>query len=138
MCPQKCEAKWIICVIGAAAIIVVILAMVVHFSSNGSNEVKMVGSGEVANFKESSGLHLLEIEAPKASSDGWSILEIGFVILAFKLGLVLTHLAHYCFVTKRLVKKKVAIQMEHEMMKLTPKPPIVSGVIGVPAVVPAL
>ena len=25
----------------------------------------MVGSGEVANFKESSGLHLLEIEAPR-------------------------------------------------------------------------
>ena len=40
------------------------------YSSNGSNEVEMVGSGEVANFKESSGLHLLEIEPPKGSSDG--------------------------------------------------------------------
>ena len=36
-----------ICLIGAAAIVGVILATVVHFSSGGGNEVKMVGSGEV-------------------------------------------------------------------------------------------
>ena len=133
MCGQKCRAKWVICLIGAAAIVVVILATVVHFSSDGSNEVKMVGSGEVANFKESSGLHLLEIEAPEAGTDEWSILEIGFVVLAFKLGLIVTHGLHYCFVTRSLVKKKVAKSMELEMMKLTPKPPLVSGTVEVPA-----
>ena len=42
MCGQKCKAKWVICLIGAAAIVVVILATVVHFISDGSNEVKML------------------------------------------------------------------------------------------------
>ena len=93
----------------------------------------MTGSGEVANFKESSGLHLLEIEAPKGSSDGWSILEVGFVVLVLKLGLIMTHGLHCCFVTKKLVKKRVAKSMELEMMKLTPKPPVVSGTVEVPA-----
>ena len=131
MCGKKCDAKWVICLIGAAAIVVVILATVVHFISDSSNEVKMVGSGEIANFKESSGLHLLEIEAPEAGTDEWSILEIGFVVLAFKLWLIVTHGFHYCFVTKSLVKK--AKSMELEMMKLTPKPPVVSGTLEVPA-----
>ena len=90
MCGKKCNAKWVNCLIGASAIIVVILATVTHFSSGGSNEVKMVGSDEVT-FQESSGLHLLEIEAPEVGTDGWSILDIGFVILAFKLGLIVTH-----------------------------------------------
>ena len=98
-----------ICVIGAAAIIVVILATVVHFSSDGSNELEMVGSGEVANCKESSGLHLLEIEAPEAGTDEWSILEIGFVVLAFKLRLIVTHGLHYCIVTKPVVSGSVEV-----------------------------
>ena len=38
-----------ICLIGGAEIVVGILATVVHFNSGGSNEVKMVGSGEVTN-----------------------------------------------------------------------------------------
>ena len=133
MCGQKCKAKWVICMIGAAAIFVVILPTVIHFGSGGGNEVKMNGSGEVANFKESSGLHLLEIETPKGSSDGWSILEIGFVVLVFKLGLIVTHGLHYCLVTKKLVKKRVKKSMEFEMMKLTQKPPAVSGISKVPA-----
>ena len=78
-------------------------------------------------------LHLLEKEALEVGSDGWSILEIGFVVLAFKLGLIVTHGLHYCFVTTNLVKKKVAKFMELEMMKLTPKPPVVSGTLEVPA-----
>ena len=122
-----------ICLIGAAAIVVVILATVVHFISDSSSEVKMVGSGQIANFKESSGLHQLEIEAPEAGTGEWSILEIGCVVLAFKLGLIVTHGLHYCFVTKNLVKKRVAKFMELDMMKLTPKPPFVSGTLEVPA-----
>ena len=51
MCGQKCEAKWVICMIGATAIFVVILAPVINFGSGGGNEVKMNWSGEVENFK---------------------------------------------------------------------------------------
>ena len=60
-------------------------------------------------------------------------MEIGFVVLVIKLGLIVTHGLHYCFVTKRLVKKRVTKSMELEMMKLTPKPPVVSGTVEVPA-----
>ena len=104
----------------------------INFGSGGGNEVKMNGSGEVANFKESSGLHFLEIETPKGGSDGWSILEIGFVVLVFKLELIVTHGLHYCLVTKKHVKKRVKKSMDFEMMKLTQKPPAVSGIVKVP------
>ena len=112
VCKQTCNAKWVICLIESAAIVVVMLARVVNFSSGGSNDVKMVGPNEVANFKESSGLHLLEIEEPWGGTDEWTILIIGFVFLCFKLGLIVTHGLHCCFVTKYLVKKRVTKSME--------------------------
>ena len=60
-------------------------------------------------------------------------MEIGFVVLLLKLGLIVTHGLYYCFVTKKPVKKRVAKSMELEMMKLTPKPPVVSGTVELPA-----
>ena len=69
----------------------------------------MISSHEVANFKESSGLHLLKIEAPEDGSDGWSILKIGFVVLVLKLGLIVTHGLHYCIVTKPVVSGSVEV-----------------------------
>ena len=38
---QKHETKLVICLIGAAEIIVVVLATAIHFTSGGSNEVNM-------------------------------------------------------------------------------------------------
>ena len=97
-----CEAKWVICGIGAAAVIVVILTTAIHFTSGGNNDVNLGECDDV----ESNGIHLIKVDA--SNNGGWSVLEVGFVILAIKLGLILSHALHYCFLTKKLVKKKVA------------------------------
>ena len=101
-----CEAKWVICGKGAAAIILVILTTVIHFTSGGNNEFNLGEGDDGANVKESSGIHLIKVDA--SNNDGWSRLEVGFVVLAFKLWIILSHALHYCFLTKKLVKKKVA------------------------------
>ena len=38
------------------------------------------------------GLHLIEVDA--SNNDEWSLLEIGFVVLALKLGLTISHALH--------------------------------------------
>jgi hypothetical protein len=58
-------------VIGAAAVIVVILVTAIHFTSGDNNEVNMVEGNDVANFKESSGIHFLEVDA--FDNNGWSV-----------------------------------------------------------------
>ena len=123
-----CEAKWVICGIGAAAVIVVILTTAIHFTSGGNNEICLGEGNDVANIKESSGIHLIEVDA--SNNNGWSVLEVGFVILAIKLGLILSHALQYCFHTKKLVKKKVAKAVNIEMLKLTP-PVVIPGILEV-------
>ena len=47
------------------------------------------------------------------------------VILAVKLGLILTHGFHYCCVTKKIVKKKVARERAMiEMSNVAKEPPV--------------
>ena len=84
-----CEAKWVIAVIGVAAVIVIIMSTSIYFSSGGSNEINLGEGNDVANVKESTGIHLIEVDA--SNNDGWSWLEIGFIVLALKLGLMLSH-----------------------------------------------
>ena len=87
-----CEAKWVIVVIGIAAVIVIIMSTSIYFSSGGSNEVNLGEGDDVANIKESNGIPLLEVDA--SNNDRWSGLEIGFVVLALKLGLMISHAFH--------------------------------------------
>ena len=134
MCNKKCDPKWLWCLGAIGVIIIIVLSIVVHFSAGASNKVEMVGPGEKATFKESSGVHLLEIEESEEESSNWTLLEIGFVVLCFKFVLVMTHVLHYCFITKGLVRKKVTKNMEVEILKLSKNPPPAGG-IEVPALV---
>ena len=134
MCNKKCDPKWLWCVGAIGVIIIILLSIVVHFSAGASNKVEMVGPDEKAAFKESSGIHLLEIEEPEGKSSNWTLLEIGFVVLCFKFVLVMTHVLHYCFITKGLVGKKVTKNMEVEMLRLS-KNTSPTGGIEVPALV---
>ena len=84
--------------------------------------------------KQHSKSHLLEVEESEGKSSNWTLLEIGFVVLCFKFVMVMTHVLHYCFITKGLVRKKVTKNMEVEMLKLS-KNPLPAGVIEVPALV---
>ena len=45
-----CEAKWVIVVIGVAAVIVIIMSTLIYFSSGGTNEVNLGEGNVVANI----------------------------------------------------------------------------------------
>ena len=91
-----------------------------------------MGQGnDVANIKESTGIHLLEVDA--SNSESWSWLEIGFVILALKMGLLLSHAVHYFCLTKQLVKKKIVRAVEIEMKNVNVTPQVVPGTLQIPA-----
>ena len=67
---------------GVVAVIVIIMSTSIYFSSGGSKEFNLGEGNNVANIKESTGIHLIEVDA--SNNDGWSWLEIGFTMLALK------------------------------------------------------
>ena len=103
-----CEAKLIIVIIRVTAAIVVIMCTSIYFTSGGSNKVDLGDGNDVSKINTSNGIHLLEVD--NSNSNGWSWLEIGFVVLALKLGLLISHAFHYFYLTKHLVKKKSRIR----------------------------
>ena len=85
----------------------------------------------MANVKESTGIHLIEVDA--SNNESWSWLEIRFVVLALKMGLLLSHATHYFCLTNHLVKKKVVRAVEIEMKNVTPLVNNVPGTLQIPA-----
>ena len=126
-----CEAKWINVVIGVAAAIVTIMCTSICFTSGGSNEVNLGEGDDVSNINTSNGIHLLEVD--NFNSNGWSWLEIGFVVLALKLGLLISHAFHYFYLTKHLVKKKVVKAVDIAMQNVAAPVNNVPGVLVIPA-----
>ena len=110
-------------------VIIVILSMVINFGGNSGSSVEMSGENESALVEESSGIHLLEINGSGMSSKGeWNWMEISFVVLGFIFVLNFTHICHYCFFTKKVVKRKVARDVEMEMGRLAKAPKAIEGV----------
>ena len=99
--------------------------------SGGTNEVNLGEGNDVSNINTSNGIHLLEVDA--SNNEGWSWLEIGFVVLALKLGLLISHAFHYFYLTKHLVKKKVVKAVDIAMLNVTPPANNVPGVLQEPA-----
>ena len=126
-----CEAKWVIVVIGVAAVIVIIMSTSIYFSSGGNKEFNLGEGNNVANVKESTGIHLIEVDA--SNNDGWSWLEIGFVVLALKLGLLISHAFHYFYLTKHLVKNKVVKAVDNATQNVAAPVNNVPGVLVIPA-----
>ena len=58
-----CTPKWVIVAVGAAAAVVTILCMSIYFSSNGSNQIDMGPGDDTSMVKESSGFHIIEVDA---------------------------------------------------------------------------
>ena len=87
-----CTAKWVIVAIGGASAVVIIMSMSIYFSSSGSNEIDLGDGDDTSIVKESKGFHIIEVDA--SNNQGWSWLEIGFIILALKLGLICSHALH--------------------------------------------
>ena len=87
-----CTAKWVIVAIGGSSAVVIIMSMSIYLSSSGSNEIDMGNGDDTSIVKESNGFHIIEVDA--SNNQGWSWLEIGFIILALKLGLICSHALH--------------------------------------------
>ena len=91
-----------------------------------------MGEGnDEANVKESTGIHLIEVDA--SNNDGLSWLEIGFVVLALKLGLLISHAFHYFYLTKHLVEKKIVKSVGIAMQNVAAPVNNVPGVLVIPA-----
>ena len=87
---------------------------------------------------QSSCVHLLEVNGAILGSNGckgsWSWSEYICVLLVFIFILKCTHIAHYCFLTKKIVKKKVTRNVSLQMENLT-KGPLAKDVVIVPGIV---
>ena len=91
-----------------------------------------LGDGnDVSNINTSNGLHLIEVD--NSNSKGWSWLEIVFVVLALKLGILISHGLHYFLLTKKLVKKKVVKAVDIAMQNVAPPINNVPGALVIPA-----
>ena len=115
-------------------IIIIILSMVINFGGESGAQVEMSGENESALVEQSSGIHLLEVNGADLGSidgNGWSWMEILCVVLGFIFVLNFTHIAHYCLFTKKVVKRKVARDVQLEMGKLA-KAPLVNEAVIVP------
>ena len=119
-------------------IIIIILAVFINFSGGSDAKVELSGDNDEALIQQSSGLHLLEVNGADIGSMGgnsnWSWMEYLCVLLGFIFFLNCTHIAHYCFFTKKMVKKKVARNVSIEMKNLT-KEPVAKDVVIVPGLV---
>ena len=64
MSESKCIlAKCVILIIGVVAALVVMLALVVHFTSTGNDDFNFDQGANTANVHQSSGIHLLEVNS---------------------------------------------------------------------------
>ena len=119
--------------------IIVIIIMAVFISNSGGSEAKVElnGDQDEALIQQSSGVHLLEVNGADLGSIGCKGVqrsEYICVLLVFILILKCSHIAHYCFLTKSLVKKKVTRNVSVQMENLT-KEPLVKDVVIVPGIV---
>ena len=59
--------------------------------------------------------------------NGWSWMEILCVVLGFIFVLYFTHICHYCLFTKKLVKRKLARDVQLEIGRLAKAPQASEG-----------
>ena len=141
MCPTR-EAKYplkCICLILVVITgLVVGLVMTVSLVGGANPTVEISGENDSSFIRESNGIHLLEVNTSDQGSDSpgnWSVMELGFVGMIFVFVVNLSHWAHYCLITKRLVKKRVLKEKSLELANLAKVTPTTDTVA---VVVPAL
>ena len=78
MSESKCiSAKCVIIIIGVIAAVVIMLALVIHYTATGNDELNFEEGSSTATAKvqKSSGIHLIEMNS--MDNEGWSWMEIG-------------------------------------------------------------
>ena len=119
-------------------VIIIIMAAFIGISGGSEAKVELNGDQDEALIQQSSGVHLFEVNGADLGSNGckgsWSWIEYLCVVLLFIFILKCTHIAHYCFLTKKLVKKKVTHDVSLQMENLT-KEPLAKNPVIVPGIV---
>jgi len=121
------------CVVGFVIMVIcVIISISLYFGYGGGAEAKieMNGDKNKSIVQQSAGLHLIEVNNSGDCKGNWSYAEYSVVLLVFVFILKCSHLCHYCFVTKKLVKKKVT-QIGIQMKDLGKQPGDVVIVPGI-------
>ena len=116
-------------------LVIIILSVYISVNAGASASVEMSGDYDESVVQQSSGFHVLEVNGNNLGTDqcnGWSWVNYLCVGLIFGFILKCTHLMHYCFLTKGLVKKKLAREVSVQMKDLTNQPS------NLPVVVPRL
>ena len=100
-----------------------IIIMSVYFTAGDDNEVNLGPGNDLSVIKKSSGLHLIEVDNSGSTGvgQGWAWLELVCLGLAILFGLTISHVMHYCFCTKKLVTRKVEIEMANYELSNLPR-----------------
>ena len=129
---QKVCGGWVIIMI----VIIIIMGAYIGISAGSEANVEMSGDQDEAVIQQSSGVHLIEVNGTNLGSkqyNGWSWVEYICGGQIFVFVLKCTRLVHYCFLTKKLVKKRLAPEVCIQMKDLTndesSSPVIVPGLL---------
>ena len=107
--------------------LLVIIGLAVSLSVMGSAgaTVQMTGENDTSEIRQSSGFHVLEVNGSgieSGNSSEWSYMEVGFIIMGIIFFVNMSHIFHYCVVTKKLVKRRVKKDMDLELGRLAKVP----------------
>ena len=133
---SKYTAKCICLVLVVLTGVITGLVVTVSLVGGANPTVEINGENDSSFIRESNGIHLLEVNTSDQGSDSpgtWSIMELGFVGMIFVFLVNISHMVHYCLITKRLVRKRVLKERSIELAKLAIVPP--TDAVVVPALV---
>ena len=105
-------------------VLVIFYVLAISCRSESSNKslvvlakIEMNGDKNQSIVQQSAGLHLIEVNNSGDCKGSWSYAEYAVVLLVFVLILKCSHLCHYCLLTKKLVKSKVAKRCKKDLGK---------------------
>ena len=110
MCNMSPKAVKILVTLIVLGVIGGIISVVVYFvTAQSTATVNVQGEHAQSKLSQSSGIHLLEFtnQGDGSKCEYWSISDYAVVVLTFIILLKLSHLLHYCCLTKKMVKKGV-------------------------------
>ena len=114
--------------------VIISMSIFIGYSGSSAAKVELNSDQDEALIQQSSGLHLLEVNGSISCKGIWTWADYICVMLGFIFILKCTHMAHYCFLTSSLVKKKVTRDVGQQMKNLNKQPEGNDGVI-VPGIV---
>ena len=114
--------------------VIISISLYIAYGVGPEAKIEMNGDQNESIVQQSSGLHLIEVNNAGGCKGNWTWAEYSVVVLVFVFILKCSHLCHYCFVTKSLVKKKVTHEIGQQMKNLSKQPDDVVIVPGLNSV----